>query len=61
MARETLEIAMLSVNNREKPKSKSCERKFRGVDVKWPVPIKMKVPMDVAVVCDTVRSHGRLS
>jgi hypothetical protein len=61
MARETLEIAMLSVNSREKPRSMRCERKFRGVNVDWPVPIKMKVPTDVAVVCDAVRSHGRLS
>ena len=61
MARETLEIAMLSVNSREKPRSMSCERKLNGVKVKWPVPIKTKVPTDVAVVCDAVRSHGRLN
>jgi hypothetical protein len=61
MARETLEIAMLRVNRREKPNSMRCERKFNGVNVKWPVPIKMKVPTDVAVVCEVVRSHGRLS
>ena len=61
MARETLEIAMLSVNNREKPRSMRCERIFNGVNVKWPVPIKMKVPMDVEVVCDAVSSHGRLN
>ena len=61
MARETLEIAMLRVNSREKPRRTRWERKFSGVKVKWPVPIKMKVPTDVAVVCDVVRSHGRLS
>lgn len=61
MASETLEIAMLRVNSREKPRRMRCERKFSGVNVKWPVPIKMKVPTDVAVVCDVVRSHGRRS
>ena len=61
MARETFEIAMSRVNRREKPRSMRCERKFSGVNVKWPVPINMKVPTAVAVACDVVRSHGRLS
>jgi hypothetical protein len=61
MARETLEIAMLRVKRRENARRVRCERRFSGVKVRWPVPVKMKVPIDVATVCDVVSSHGRLS
>jgi hypothetical protein len=61
MANETLEIAMLRVKRREKAMRVRCERRFSGVKVRCPVPIKMKVPIDVAVLCDVVSSHGRLS
>ena len=51
----------MRVKRKEKPRRMIYERTFSGVNVKWPVPIKMKVPTDVAVVCDIVRSHGRFS
>jgi hypothetical protein len=52
---------MLRVKRREKARRVRCERALSGVKVRWPVPIKMKQPIDVAVVCDVVSSHGRLS
>jgi hypothetical protein len=61
MAREPLELAMLRVKRRETARRVRWERRFSGVKVRWPVPIKMKQPIEVAVVCDVVSSHGRLS